>query len=160
MVTESDHASTELEKMSAAERARGMLIDLAGPRDWADNKKALISRAARRAHLTFRRAKSILYNEKRLSLGADEYLQIERLWRAAAESVQATENMDRAARAIADSAAAMGERAELVRDAGAQIARAKALAGECGAAASGAAVREEGTGEPMTRATTTHGPPG
>lgn len=73
--------------MRAADLARDMLIDLAGPRDWHATKQSLIARAALRAQLSFRRAKSIIYNEQRLRLSADEYLAIEHAWKGAHESV-------------------------------------------------------------------------
>lgn len=130
--------------MPAAERARGMLIDLAGPRGWADNKKALIARAARRAQITYRRAKSIIYAEQRLKLGADEYFQIEELWRAATESVAAAGGLARAARAVEASRHALQDRADLLRNGADQIERAKALGVERRPAADAAAAREEG----------------
>ncbi|HQS14995.1 MAG TPA: hypothetical protein PLV46_05020 [Reyranella sp.] len=67
----------EKSAVSATVRARDMLCDLSGPRGWNDTRESWLSRGARRAGLSLRRARAIFYQEP-IRLDADEYLAIER----------------------------------------------------------------------------------
>ena len=42
---------------------RNLVALVAGPRDWSDNRKSWLSRAARRAGISFRQTKSLWYGE-------------------------------------------------------------------------------------------------
>lgn len=72
--------------MSAEIRARGWLCMLAGPADWNLTREAWLARGARKAGITYRRARALFYNEK-IRLTANEYLGIEREYAAAVEAM-------------------------------------------------------------------------
>lgn len=84
----------EKSAVSAVELARGMICDLAGPRGWNDTREAWLARGARKAGTTLRRARALFYQEP-IKLGADEYLQIERNWKAATQAVAALSHLAR-----------------------------------------------------------------
>lgn len=74
---------------TANERARLMVIQIGGPREWNDTKESWRARIARKvALLNPRRVRAILSGEK-IRLSADEYLAIERAYTAARASVEA-----------------------------------------------------------------------
>jgi hypothetical protein len=73
-------------KMSAAIRARSMLIEVAGPRGWSDTREGWLSRGARKLGVSYSRAKKLFYQEP-IRLGADEYADIERAYAAAHASM-------------------------------------------------------------------------
>lgn len=69
--------------MSAAlERVRPMLIALGGPRSWDDTKDHWRNRLARLVKMSPRRVRAILSASEKVSLSADEYLNIEARFRA------------------------------------------------------------------------------
>lgn len=55
--------------------ARDMLLFAAGPRDWSDNKKSAIARAARLVGISYSRAFNIIYGRSK-RIEAAEYLTI------------------------------------------------------------------------------------
>lgn len=134
MVKRSEKASN----MSATEVARSRFIELCGPRPWNGTRVSWLANGARKARLTFRKAKSLFYNEQKLRLSADEYVAIEDAWEASTQAVAASELLARNAEALADSATQIRKRAELSRDAEAQARRAEALRAQCRAAADAA----------------------
>ena len=81
-------------KMSATVRARMMLIEAAGPREWSDTREAWIARGARFLGISYRRAKKLFYEEP-LKLGADEYHEIERNYATATQAVAALSHLAR-----------------------------------------------------------------
>lgn len=84
----------EKSAVSAVEIARDMLCELSGPRGWNDTRESWLARGARRAGLTLRRARAIFYQEP-IRLEADEYLQIERTWKAASQAVETASDLAR-----------------------------------------------------------------
>lgn len=73
--------------ITANERARTMVIALAGPRDWSDTRGSWLSRVARKLHLSPRRIRAIFYQEK-IRLSADEYLLIDQAFRRANDALE------------------------------------------------------------------------
>lgn len=61
---------------SANERARGMVISLAGHRGWSDTRGSWLARVARIVGLPPRRVRAIFYLEP-IRLSADEYISIQ-----------------------------------------------------------------------------------
>lgn len=53
----------DLEKRSGRDVVRNLVAAVAGPREWSDNRKSWLARAARRAGITSRQAKSLFYGE-------------------------------------------------------------------------------------------------
>lgn len=51
------------EKFSGARSVRELVALVAGPRQWSDNRKSWLERAARRAGISFRQAKALFYGE-------------------------------------------------------------------------------------------------
>jgi hypothetical protein len=90
--------SAEGKAMSAAvtatDKARGMILEIGGPRTWNDTKESWRARVARTVRLTPRRVRAILANEP-IRLSADEYLDIERAYEVARASVATISNMAR-----------------------------------------------------------------
>jgi hypothetical protein len=86
----------EKSAVSAVEIARDMLCELSGPRGWNDTRESWLARGARRAGLSLRRARAIFYQEP-IRLEADEYLGIERNWKAATQSVETISHLAREA---------------------------------------------------------------
>ena len=75
--------------MSAAlERVRPMLIAIGGPRSWSDTKDHWRNRLARRLDMNARRVRAILSNNEKVSLTADEFINIEARFRALDERLQ------------------------------------------------------------------------
>jgi hypothetical protein len=75
--------------MSAAlERVRPMLIAIGGQRLWDDTKDHWRNRLARRLDMNARRVRAILSNNEKVSLTADEFINIEARFRALDERLQ------------------------------------------------------------------------
>lgn len=51
------------EKCSEGASVRELVALVAGPREWSDNRKSWLARAARRAGISFRQCKSLFYGE-------------------------------------------------------------------------------------------------
>lgn len=90
--------------LTVNERARVMVIALAGQRNWSDTREAWLSRPARATGLSLRRVKAIFYQEP-IRLGADEYVAIQ-------------SRFDRLNIDIEDAYAALAPVRELARNAG------------------------------------------
>src|SRR5689334_6925559 len=71
----STHSEKPSKNMDSAAFCRHGIAVAAGPRDWADTRESWLARAARKLGLSYRRTKSIWYNEARV-IRADEYLKI------------------------------------------------------------------------------------
>lgn len=93
--------SKEKPAVTAVVRARDMLCELSGPRGWNDTRESWLSRGARRAGLSLRRARAIFYCEP-IRLEADEYLGIERAWADAGAAVETLQHLARGANVRAD----------------------------------------------------------
>lgn len=68
--------------VTAVVKAHDMLVGLCGPRGWNDTRESWLTRGARRARLSLRRARAIFYLEP-IKLTADEYLAIQEAYQAA-----------------------------------------------------------------------------
>jgi hypothetical protein len=79
-MAEKSNKRSGVEKMSTAvpanERARAMIIALAGQRSWSDTREAWLARVARSVALSPRRIRAIFYQEP-IRLSADEYISIQ-----------------------------------------------------------------------------------
>jgi hypothetical protein len=79
-MAEKSNKRSGVEKMSSAitanDRARGMVIALAGQRSWSDTREAWLARVARITGLSARRIRAIFYQEP-IRLSADEYISIQ-----------------------------------------------------------------------------------
>jgi hypothetical protein len=100
----------EKSAVSAVEIARDMLCELSGPRGWNDTRESWLARGARRAGLSLRRARAIFYQEP-IRLEADEYLGIERNWKAATQSVETISHLAREANGRASDRNGIGSEA-------------------------------------------------
>lgn len=75
--------------MSAAlSQARLMLVAIGGPRGWSDTKDHWRNRLARKVDMNARRVRAILSNNEKVSLTADEFINIEARFRALDERLQ------------------------------------------------------------------------
>jgi hypothetical protein len=109
-MSESAKSSSECKEKSAVPamiRARDMLCDLSGSRGWNDTRESWLSRGARRAGLTLRRARAIFYQEP-IRLTADEYVSILAAYEAAHASVAALSDLASHADVRAGSASGRG----------------------------------------------------
>lgn len=86
--TEKRSESKEKSAVTAVVKAHVMLIGLCGPRGWNDTRESWLTRGAKRARLSLRRAKAIFYQEP-IKLTADEYIAIQEAYDAATSSVAA-----------------------------------------------------------------------
>jgi hypothetical protein len=59
----SEGGSEMSEKLSGDRSVRELVALVAGPRDWHDNRKSWLGRAAQRAGITYRQAKALFYGE-------------------------------------------------------------------------------------------------
>jgi hypothetical protein len=71
----------EKSAVTAVVKAHDMLIDLCGPRGWNDTRESWLTRGARKARLSLRRARAIFYQEP-IKLTADEYIAIQEAFEA------------------------------------------------------------------------------
>ena len=99
---------------TATERARGMILDIGGPRTWNDTKESWRARVARHLRLSPRRVRAILANEP-IRLTADEYLGIQNAWEAARVSVASISALARDADVRAGRLDGVGEQAPVCR---------------------------------------------
>jgi hypothetical protein len=90
--TKSSSESKEKSAVTAVVKAHDMLIDLCGPRGWNDTRESWLTRGARKARLSLRRAKAIFYQEP-IKLTADEYIAIQEAFEAANASLAALSHL-------------------------------------------------------------------
>lgn len=90
--TEKRSESKEKSAVTAVVKAHVMLIGLCGPRGWNDTRESWLTRGARRARLSLRRAKAIFYQEP-IKLTADEYIAIQEAYDAATSAVEALQSL-------------------------------------------------------------------
>lgn len=80
--------SSAMSAVSALERIRPMLVAIGGPRSWDDTKDHWRNRLARKVGINARRIRAILSASEKVTLSADEYLNIEARFRALDERLQ------------------------------------------------------------------------
>lgn len=91
----SDNPSKDSEMVTI--EARDLVSVVAGPREWGDNRKGWLARAARRLGFSYTRTRSIFYGEARV-IRAEEWIRLneeaEQLKKSARERQEALHDLD------------------------------------------------------------------
>lgn len=99
MSKNSDKSSKDCEMVTI--EASALVATAAGPREWSDNRKSWLARAARRLGFTYSRTRSIYYGEARI-IRAEEWIRLneeaDSLKRSAQQRQEALHDLDTLAR--------------------------------------------------------------